>query len=203
MQLSDAGALFIANFEGFRADPYWDVDHHSIGYGTPARSLQDHVTRDEALRRLHDHVEEHVGPAVSKLKPFGQPQYDALASFAYNLGAGVIEPHDQVGAAVLRHDYRLAGDAMLNYTRADGVVLPGLVRRRESERRLLLRVRYLEDEVTYLARLKRPGNQPGAVRWLKARAHEIQAHARAEDDWQKNDRGRRYQGIRRALRRYA
>lgn len=203
MNLSDKGAEFIANFEGFRADPYWDVDHHSIGYGTRARSLQDHVTREEALRRLHDYVEEHVGPAVRRLKPFGQPQFDALASFAYNLGAGVIEPHDQVGARVLEGDYRLAGDAMLNYTKAGGKVLPGLVTRREKERRLLLTVRYTDEELHYLARIKQPGPNPAAEKWLRARAKKIQTNARDEKDWAKNDRGRRYQGIRRAIRRYA
>ena len=144
MKLSEHGAEFISNFEGYRADPYWDVDHYSIGYGTRARSQNDRVTRAEALRRLHDHVEEHVGPAVRKCKPFGQHQFDALASFAYNLGAGVLD--GQVGDRVREGDYRLAGDAMLNYTRAGGVVLAGLVRRREAERRLLMKVRYLDDE---------------------------------------------------------
>jgi lysozyme len=204
LTLSDAGATFVANFEGFRADPYWDVDHYSIGYGTRARSQGDHVTRAEALKRLHDHVEEHVGPWVREVRPFGQHQFDALASFAYNLGAGVLE--GQVGDAVRRGDYRLAGDCMLNYTKADGVVLAGLVRRREAERKLLLKIRYTDDERRELTVLRdgsaRAGRKAQAVSWLRVRAAKIQQRARAEDDWQKNDRGRRYKGIRQSLRRH-
>jgi lysozyme len=198
LHLSDHGASFISNFEGFRADAYWDVDHWSIGYGTRARSQHERgVSRAEALRRLHDHVEDHVGPWVRELRPFGQHQFDALASFAYNLGAGVLD--GQVGDAVRRGDYRLAGDAMLNYTKAGGEVLQGLVRRREAERRLLLKVRYTEVEVDLLQKLR--AGKPVVAR-VRDQARKIQTAARADGDWQKHDRGRRYQGLRRAIRKY-
>jgi lysozyme len=205
LHLSDHGASFISNFEGFRADAYWDVDHWSIGYGTRARSQHERgVSRAEALRRLHDHVEDHVGPWVREVRPFGQHQFDALASFAYNLGAGVLE--GQVGDAVRRGDYRLAGDAMLNYTKAGGEVLQGLVRRREAERRLLLKVRYTARERDLLGIVRFKGtsapSRARAVEALRTQAREIQERARAEGDWQKHDRGRRYQGLRRAIRKY-
>jgi GH24 family phage-related lysozyme (muramidase) len=210
VKLSERGAEFIANFEGFRPTPYHDVDHLSIGFGTRARSPSDRVDRAEGYRRLRAHVEKHVGPAVRKLKPFGQDQFDALACAGYNLGAGVLDPDGQIGRAVLAGDYRLAGDVLLNYVKADldgdgdKEVLAGLVRRRQAERRLLLKVRYTPQEVQALRVVR--NHRASAVarrenaRWLRAQAERIQQSARSSGDWQKNDRGRRYQGIRRALR---
>jgi hypothetical protein len=37
---------------------------------------------------------------------------------------------------------------------------------------------------------------------VRDQARKIQTAARAEGDWQKHDRGRRYQGLRRAIRKY-
>lgn len=213
MKLSAAGAEFIANFEGFRADPYWDVNHWSIGYGTPSSEGARPITRAEGMRRLRAAVNEHFAPAVRAIGvQLNQDQFDALTSFAYNLGPGVIDglDGDAVFDAVKRGDFRAAGDAMLSYNRASGVVLPGLARRRQMERALLLKrqpVRYTKEERHLLAVLKdkqaSKTRRTRAAGTLRRLAREIQLRARREDDWQKADRGRRFKGIRGALRKYA
>ena len=93
----------------------------------------------------------------------------------------------------------------------DGEILPGLVRRRREERAMFLRkpppppVRYTEKEKEWLDWLK-TGNKRQkelAEQWLRHQAREIQKEARArKGGWKVRDRARRYQGIRRALRRY-
>lgn len=210
MQLSERGANFIANFEGFRSSPYWDVNHWSIGYGTHSHEGDGPVTRKQAMNRLLNHVDEHYAPAVRALGvKLNQNQFDALVSLAYNLGPGVME--GPVGDRLKQGRYSDAANAMLAYNRAGGQVLPGLTRRREEERRLFLRkppIAYTKAEAHLLKVLKEtPKNtarHDRAVHGLRDQARDIQRLARrTKDGWQAHDRGRRYQGIRRALRRYA
>ena len=207
MKLSDRGAQMIAGFEGFMSCPYWDINHWSIGYGTRSHQGADCIDRAEALRRLKHQADETYGAAVNRTGvELNQNQFDALTSLAYNVGPGVLDPDQPVGRAVRRQQWQQAADAMLAYNRAGGQVLAGLTRRRWDERHLFLKpppVRYTRDERKWLRRLQSYGNQPQAEAWLKRQARAIQRKARAtKNGWKKYDRGRRYQGIRRALKRY-
>jgi lysozyme len=209
VKLSDKGAQFIANFEGFRATPYWDVNHWSSGHGTRARQGDKAITRTEAMRRLQRQADSTYGAAVNKLGvKLNQNQFDALTSFAYNLGPGVVSRDSMVGRLLRAGKYKEAADTMLAYDKAGGRTLAGLSARRRKERELFLRkppVGYSDEERKYLARLKKPGKQPGAEKWLKQQAADIQRAARKDGKggWEKHDRGRRYQGIRRAIKRYS
>ncbi|EAA7932780.1 lysozyme, partial [Salmonella enterica subsp. enterica] len=66
-----------------------------------------------------------------------QGQFDALVSFAYNLGARTLST-----STLLRKlnagDYAGAADEFLCWNKAGGKVLKGLTRRREAERALFL-----------------------------------------------------------------
>ncbi|WP_395225489.1 lysozyme [Salmonella sp. SKLX100676] len=66
-----------------------------------------------------------------------QGQFDALVSFAYNLGARTLS-----SSTLLRKlnagDYAGAADEFLRWNKAGGKVLNGLTRRREAERALFL-----------------------------------------------------------------
>jgi lysozyme len=213
VRLSEAGALRIANYEGFVDRPYWDVDHYSIGFGTRARSKSEGpISRIEAAARLRKVVDGTFGVAVRKLRlPLNQNQFDALVSFVFNLGPGVLEPDTTIGAALARGDLEEAADAMLLYDKSDGKPLAGLTRRRQEERTLFLKpppVEYTDRERYLLGVLRSTtaakSRRDRAAASLRRQAREIQKAARHErDGWSKLDRGRRYQGIRRALRKYA
>lgn len=76
---------------------------------------------------------------VERLCPDGltQPRFDALVSFAFNVGLGNL----QRSTLRMRHnrkDYQGAGEAFMMWTKAAGKVLPGLVKRRKDERALYL-----------------------------------------------------------------
>jgi len=76
---------------------------------------------------------------VERLCPTGltQPRFDALVSFSFNVGLGNL----QRSTLRMRHnrgDYEGAADAFMMWTKAGGRELPGLVRRRKSERNLYL-----------------------------------------------------------------
>lgn len=216
MRLSEAGAERIANYEGFRANAYWDVNHYSIGYGTRARSATEGpISTTEGRRRLRHHADAAVGKplraVLSEVKlTLNQNQFDAAVSLGYNLGSGVFGPTWDFGQALRSGDLEVIADAFLRYDKSEGKVLAGLTRRRKEERELFLKkppIAYTETErhmlgiiadkrATVTARKRMAAS-------LKRDAAEIQRVARSQKDgWAKKDRARRFQGIRRALKRH-
>lgn len=143
----------IGGFEGYRRFPYNDpAGHATIGYGhllhlgnvTPwdrARyPLGLSVSQAlELLRR--DCARAELSVRLNVTRPLGQGQYDALVSFAFNVGTGAF------AGSTLLHEVNLhlgapgAGrihDEFLRWNHAGGRVIPGLTRRREAEAKLYL-----------------------------------------------------------------
>jgi len=75
---------------------------------------------------------------VARLFPMvlAQGQFDALTSFAFNLGLGGLQ-RSTLRQKVLRGEVE-AADEFLKFTRGGGKILPGLVKRRNDERALFL-----------------------------------------------------------------
>jgi lysozyme len=61
-----------------------------------------------------------------------QSKFDALVSFAFNLGLGTLQ-RSTLRQKVLRRDYQAAAAEFMKFTKAGGKVLPGLVKRRTDE----------------------------------------------------------------------
>ncbi|MGF6438986.1 lysozyme [Kosakonia sp. 1610] len=66
-----------------------------------------------------------------------QGQFDALVSFAYNLGARALSTSTLL-QKLNSGDYAGAADEYTRWNKAGGKVLPGLTRRHEAERALFL-----------------------------------------------------------------
>jgi lysozyme len=66
-----------------------------------------------------------------------QGSFDALVSISFNFGLGNLQ-RSTIRMRANRGDWEGAGDAFRMWTKGGGVVLPGLVRRREAERSLFL-----------------------------------------------------------------
>lgn len=142
MKLSEHGAELIASFEGFVPHPYQDsVGVWTIGYGSTS-GVGPHtpnVTRQQALARMMREVDEEYGAAVVAVGvPLTQGEFDALVSFAYNVGTGGVGPNTGVGRCLRLRDWQGAADHLLDWDKAGGRVLPGLLRRRQAERALFL-----------------------------------------------------------------
>lgn len=136
----------IKKYEGLRLKPYLDpAKIPTIGYGTTYYpdgrrvSLKDPeisiLTAEEYL--TYDVYE--FSQAVDRLVkvPLNSNQYNALVSFAYNVGAGALQKSTLL-KKLNAGDYFGASKEFLNWTRAGGKVLPGLVKRRRSEQDLFL-----------------------------------------------------------------
>jgi lysozyme len=153
MLLSRRGAEFIGRFEGLRLEPYNDpVGHATIGYGhlihlghvTAADRLHyKNFTHDDAVELLRADAEK-AAAAVRAIRPAitRQSRFDALVSFAYNLGVGILEPTHTIGQELRKPDRGDTANAFLLYDTAGGKVLAGLKRRREAERKLWLTGKY-------------------------------------------------------------
>ena len=139
MKISKAGIDFIIGFEGFSAKACKCVStekYYTIGYGHYGADVKkdDTITREEARKLLEADLlsfEKKVSKYDSKYD-FNQNEFDALVSFAYNVGN-----IDQLTANGTRSRDKIS-KCMLLYDKSGGKVLNGLTKRRKAERELFL-----------------------------------------------------------------
>ena len=144
MQVSSNGVGLIKQFEGFRSDPYLDsVGVATIGYGTimypdgTRVTMNDSpITEDQAEQYLAYQIDQKTTSINNMLAvSVNQNQFDALTSFAYNLGVGALH-----GSTLLRlvnqGDFDNAANEFPKWDKAGGQVVAGLERRRLAEQQL-------------------------------------------------------------------
>ena len=134
MKISKTGLQLIEQFEGCRLTAYQDVvGVWTIGYGhTKKVKKGDVITREQAEHFLMKDVEKaenNVNSFYGRYK-WNQNQFDALVSFAFNLGS-----INQLTANGTRTISQIS-EKILAYNKAGGKVVNGLTRRRQAEKRL-------------------------------------------------------------------
>lgn len=137
------GVDLVAGFEGFRSCPYRDpVGVWTIGYGeTSGVSAGTPCTSQRKARRhLRHRLETPFGTEVRRAVKvdLSQRQYEALTSFAYNVGIGAFR-ESHLLAELNADDKAAAANELLRWVYAGGRVFLGLQRRRRAERRRFLR----------------------------------------------------------------
>jgi lysozyme len=136
MKTSAKGIALIKRFEGLRLHTYrCSAKVLTIGWGSTGKHVVEGmvITREEAEELLkRDLVRFEVG--VNNLCPnLKQNQFDALVSFAFNLGIGCLQ-RSTLRQRINRRDTPEAIEqAFAMYRRGGGRVLPGLVKRRAAE----------------------------------------------------------------------
>ncbi|MBV8464622.1 MAG: lysozyme [Burkholderiales bacterium] len=148
MITSTRGIALIKQFEGCRLTAYLcpagvatigvghtgsDVTLADVRHGRTITQAQADALLARDLRTTEAAVSRCVKVALT------QGQFDALVSFAYNLGAGTLQRASLL-ASLNQGDYAGAANDLLDYVSAhvNGVrrVLPGLVARRRAEQAL-------------------------------------------------------------------
>jgi lysozyme len=107
----------------------------------PLRPEHNRVWSKEEIDALFDADVAAFERGVLRLVPGcagHQGRFDALVSFAYNAGLGNLQ-RSQIRMKANRDDIQGAADAFMQWTKAGGKELPGLVKRRKDERALFLR----------------------------------------------------------------
>lgn len=136
MKIGKSGLELIKKFEGCKLRAYkCPAGVWTIGWGHTGDVYEGQtITQDQADRLL----EYDMGKYEEKVEKYeetyhwNQNEFDALVSFAYNVGS-----IDQLTAKGARSRDVIA-DKLLLYNRGGGQVLAGLTKRRKAERELFL-----------------------------------------------------------------
>ena len=157
MNVSDRAITMIKHHEGVRQKPYrcpaklWTIGVGHVLYPEQGKMKID--DRDGFPLKPEDNrtftMEEVDGILKSDLQRFErgvatycpvaltQGQFDALVSFAFNVGLGTLQ-RSTLRQKVLRGDMEGAAEEFLKYCMAGGKVLKGLQNRRKDEQALFL-----------------------------------------------------------------
>lgn len=166
MKISEVGVNLIKSFEGCSLKAYkCPVGVWTIGWGTtePINGVKPHegmiITQQQADEILIKNLKAYEN-AVNKYVTYqiNQNQFDALVSFAYNCGNGALKTSTLL-KKLNAGDVQGAANEFLRWNKANGKVLNGLTRRRESERKLFLKE---EEEVVKNIKIKLNGVEKNA-----------------------------------------
>ena len=157
MKISANAIKVIKHHEGVRQKPYrcpallWTIGVGHVLYPTQGNLPID--KRNEVQLKEEDNrvfsMEEVDGILESDLLrfergverfipvPLTQGQFDALCSFAFNVGLGTLQ-RSTLRQKALRGDMEGAAEELLKYCMAGGKVLKGLQKRRIDEKQLFL-----------------------------------------------------------------
>lgn len=141
MKTGANGLALIKHFESCRFVAFKPIptDPWTIAWGRTKGVLAgDTCTQAEADAMLVEdlaHAEKAVQTGI--VSPLTQNEFDSLVSFAYNCGEAAL------WGSTLRHmlnsgQHLPAADQFLRWDKSKGVVIKGLTRRREAERKLFL-----------------------------------------------------------------
>jgi len=150
MKLDDKGYLLITKFEGFSAKPYLcSAAVPTIGYGSTFYedgskvTINDKPITKERAIDLFKVVADKFAKDVTKLvvSNINQNQFNALVSFAYNVGSDIDTDTIAEGlgdSTLLKKVNKNPNDPTIRYeflkwNKAGGKIVTGLTRRRNEE----------------------------------------------------------------------
>lgn len=153
MNVSTNGIELIKQFEGCSLKAYkcpagiWTIGYgHTIGVkeGQKITQIQADIYLTEDLKRYEIYVN-------NLQLPLNQNQFDALVSFCYNCGPRNLR------TLVKNRTIPQIANALLLYNKGGGVVLNGLIKRRNAERELFLKPTNARYKVTAIGLNVRTG----------------------------------------------
>ena len=143
MKTSSNGLQLIRKYEGCKTTPYrCPAGLYTVGYGHVIGNglqLPDQFNRTFSLGEIDELLRTDLARferGVLRYCPvyLTQSQFDALVSFSFNLGLGVLQ-RSTLRQKINRGDAD-AAKVILKYNMAGGRILKGLIRRRQAEYRL-------------------------------------------------------------------
>lgn len=143
MKTSPAGLALIEEFEGFRSCAYLDAGGKwTVGFGHLLKTGESfaRITFQQAAELLARDIQA-VDNALSSLVtvPLTQNQWDAIASLVFNIGSGNFAKSTLL-KRLNERNYPAAAEQFTRWCLVDGKPLNGLLRRREAERDLFLKL---------------------------------------------------------------
>lgn len=140
MQVSNTGIGFIKMFEGCRLRSYrdpvgiWTIGYGSITYPSGRKVGPGERISQELAEVFLEYEISLKAKAVNALNlRLNQGQFNALVSFAYNLGIGALRRSTLLRKVKLNQDDPTIEKEFMRWNRAGNKVLAGLTRRRKAE----------------------------------------------------------------------
>ncbi|MDY6416506.1 MAG: lysozyme [Succinivibrio dextrinosolvens] len=136
----------IRKFEGLRTKAYkahFSEKYFTIGYGHYGPDVHEGdvcttAYADLLLKRDVNKFESELVRALNADEiEVNQNQFDALLSFAFNVGTSNLLA-STLWKKLKQRDYEGAANQFLRWNKCNGIELPGLTKRREAERTLFL-----------------------------------------------------------------
>jgi GH24 family phage-related lysozyme (muramidase) len=131
-EVSENLVNFVKKKEGFSPRAFWDHKQWSIGYGTKSTEGEV-ITEREADKRLREVLQKSQDSVLAHARKnnydFNQNQVDALTSFVYNLGPGILNQLTGKGSRSIEE----IAAKIPEYNKASGKIEPGLQKRRAEE----------------------------------------------------------------------
>src|SRR5277367_6300434 len=133
---SNTGLTLTKKFEGLKLNAYQDqVGVWTIGYGHTGPTVHGGliITQDQADQLLQSDIASSVACVNRAVNSaINQNQFDALVDFVFNLGCAAL-----LSSTLLRDvnagNFTAATQQFLRWDHARGVVISGLLRRRQAE----------------------------------------------------------------------
>jgi len=142
MKISQAGLDLIKRFEGCKLEAYRDaVGIWTIGYGHTGPNVHDglKITQAQADAILAQDVSRFAsGVAANVNVALTQSEFDALVSFAFNVGLGAFRSSTLLKLLNDNADRTVVASQFLRWNKAGSKVLDGLTKRRNAEKALFL-----------------------------------------------------------------
>lgn len=141
---------FTASYEGFSPTAYQDAGGNwTIGYGFCYYNNKPNFTLSEAqaktiLENKLNEVALQITPLTQGLN-LNQNEFDSLVDFAYNLGVDALKNSDLLANIKTCDNNAIITADFTAWDHCDGVVLPGLQKRRENEAILFLTGEYINN----------------------------------------------------------
>lgn len=141
MSLSDRGEALIKSFEALRLVAYQDQRGiWTCGWGHTGKDVVKGTTCTPELAETWFKMD--TAAAVAAVNhtthvPISQGEFDALASFTFNVGVGN-EAHSTLVAYVNQSNFASAAAEFPKWDHVNGVPNAGLLRRRTAEQMLFL-----------------------------------------------------------------
>ena len=140
--ITQEGIDLIKRFEGFSPNVYFcPAGYPTIGYDHVVKSHEDFsagIDETQAEELLHQDAQIAERAALRLITvPLTDGQFDALVSFTYNLGSGVLQ-RSTLRRVINRENHHNVPAQFMRWVWAGGRKLRGLVRRREAEATLYI-----------------------------------------------------------------
>jgi lysozyme len=147
MKLSSKGFELIKKYEGFSEKPYMcSAGYPTIGYGNRYYvnglevTMHDaSISKNEAVYLLSFIVDDFSEDVTNLLNtPVSQNQFDALVSFAYNLGMGSLKSSTLLKKVNADPNDATIPQEFVKWIKAGGKSLRGLAKRRTEEAHIFI-----------------------------------------------------------------